>query len=315
VQLDAVIGLCYTDIKKLLERIQEQGALGSKAEGAVPVKLLPNMNHFHPISIVRHRKRKRFNGARRKKSRKRRLVIKKQRQRLHMRNKMAMHKATGKNNTFCFHVDWSKLTTATALDPRTEYLAELPISANQDSVHNLSKSSNDIVFYKYADLKVTTDNFDNQSVKDGGRFVGSGSYGDVFLAQVEHCGSKKDAAVKKLKQPRNERSSVMHRWRKQLQTEVSVLVRSRAENLLQLFGISTDGPELCIVFEYMPDGTLAQHLSKDCPSPLHWKTRMETIVGTCQGIKYLHTVMEPPIIHRDIKRLEYVLYTHGLSNN
>jgi hypothetical protein len=200
VQLDAVIGLCYTDIKKLLERIQEQGALGSKAEGAVPVKLLPNMNHFHPISIVRHRKRKRFNGARRKKSRKRRLVIKKQRQRLHMRNKMAMHKATGKNNTFCFHVDWSKLTTATALDPRTEYLAELPISANQDSVHNLSKSSNDIVFYKYADLKVTTDNFDNQSVKDGGRFVGSGSYGDVFLAQVEHCGSKKDAAVKKLKQ-------------------------------------------------------------------------------------------------------------------
>jgi hypothetical protein len=118
VQLDAVIGLCYTDIKKLLERIQEQGALGSKAEGAVPVKLLPNMNHFHPISIVRHRKRKRFNGARRKKSRKRRLVIKKQRQRLHMRNKMAMHKATGKNNTFCFHVDWSKLTTATALDPR-----------------------------------------------------------------------------------------------------------------------------------------------------------------------------------------------------
>ena len=36
---------------------------------------------------------------------------------------------------------------------------------------------------------------------------------------------------------------------------------------------------------------------------------MEVLLGACQAMKYLHTIMEPPTIHRDIKRLvQYSVY-------
>ena len=119
--LSVVIDQYNNDIQKLLEGIQLQSEVSSKAGRP------STTNHHILMFIVRSRKRKRRIGLGPRKSRKRPLLIKapQGRQRFDVRTKMAM--ATRKeNSTFCFHADWAKL--ATALDPREEYLAEVRVN-------------------------------------------------------------------------------------------------------------------------------------------------------------------------------------------
>jgi serine/threonine protein kinase len=86
---------------------------------------------------------------------------------------------------------------------------------------------------------------------------------------------------------------------------VEVLTLSLADhpNLVKLIGFCAEGDQRLLVYEYMPQGSLEDHLHV-LPSgkkPLDWNTRMKIAAGAARGLEYLHDRMTPPVIYRDLK--------------
>ncbi|RCV33734.1 hypothetical protein SETIT_7G106000v2 [Setaria italica] len=90
-------------------------------------------------------------------------------------------------------------------------------------------------------------------------------------------------------------------------SELALLSRVNHKNLVRLLGFCADGGERILVYEYMPNGTLHDHLHRRPPAaPLSppltsWPARLRLALGAARGIEYMHTYAVPPIIHRDIK--------------
>ncbi|KAG6753450.1 hypothetical protein POTOM_043518 [Populus tomentosa] len=91
--------------------------------------------------------------------------------------------------------------------------------------------------------------------------------------------------------------------------EVEMLGRVRHKNLLGLRGFYAGGNERLIVYDYMPNHSLIAHLhgqvAEDCL--LDWNRRMNIMIGSAEGIAYLHHEANPHIIHRDIKASNVLL--------
>eukprot|EP00253_Pinus_taeda_P023016 PITA_23016 len=63
-----------------------------------------------------------------------------------------------------------------------------------------------------------------------------------------------------------------------------------------------------LVYEYMENGTLHDHLSGRLQSkPLDFALRLRIALGSARGIMYLHNEANPPIFHRDIKASNILL--------
>ncbi|OEL25634.1 Serine/threonine-protein kinase PBS1 [Dichanthelium oligosanthes] len=91
--------------------------------------------------------------------------------------------------------------------------------------------------------------------------------------------------------------------------EVLMLSLLHHPNLVTLLGYSTDCDQRVLVYEFMPLGSLQDHLLDLTPNsqPLSWHTRMKIAVGAARGIEYLHEVANPPVIYRDLKASNILL--------
>ncbi|XP_060082670.1 interleukin-1 receptor-associated kinase 4-like [Ylistrum balloti] len=148
----------------------------------------------------------------------------------------------------------------------------------------------------YAMLQNFTKNFAELDVAKGGKMIGCGGFGVVFIAESPH-GCK--AAVKQLRHPGD---PLME---KQFQTELEKLSKFRHENIVSLLGYSIDGSKKCLVYDYMPNGSLEERLC--CfrnTEPLPWKRRLEIVLGTACGVAFLNSNGE---VHRDIKSANVLL--------
>ncbi|XP_047340582.1 L-type lectin-domain containing receptor kinase S.6 [Impatiens glandulifera] len=99
--------------------------------------------------------------------------------------------------------------------------------------------------------------------------------------------------------------------RNQFATELATVVGClRHKNLVQLQGWCCEGPELVLVYEYMPNGSLARILHKP-NNPLlcflTWEKRVKVILGIASALVYLHEECERQIIHRDVKSCNIML--------
>lgn len=74
-------------------------------------------------------------------------------------------------------------------------------------------------------------------------------------------------------------------------------------NLVNLIGYCADGDQRLLVYEYMPLGSLEDHLHDLTPGKkiLDWNTRMKIAAGAAKGLEYLHDKASPPVIYRDLK--------------
>ncbi|XP_074578582.1 receptor protein kinase WSS1-like [Curcuma longa] len=90
----------------------------------------------------------------------------------------------------------------------------------------------------------------------------------------------------------------------EFKAEIDVLRKVRHRNLVALLGYCDDGQERLLVYEFMPGGTLGQHLfeweSRNEP-PLTWKQRLAISLDVARGIEYLHSLAQESFIHRDLK--------------
>uniref|UniRef100_A0A4W3IYA9 Interleukin-1 receptor-associated kinase 4 n=1 Tax=Callorhinchus milii TaxID=7868 RepID=A0A4W3IYA9_CALMI len=152
--------------------------------------------------------------------------------------------------------------------------------------------------FGFQELKQKTGNFDCRSVAEGGSKIGEGGFGTVYRG----CINNRMVAVKKLTAMPN---VSIEELKLQFNQEIKTMAKCHHENLVELFGFSNDGDHLCLVYPYMPNGSLLDKLA--ClgdTAPLSWSIRCSIALGTSKGLKYLH---ENGHIHRDVKSANILL--------
>uniref|UniRef100_A0A453NC43 Protein kinase domain-containing protein n=1 Tax=Aegilops tauschii subsp. strangulata TaxID=200361 RepID=A0A453NC43_AEGTS len=146
--------------------------------------------------------------------------------------------------------------------------------------------------FSYKELKHITNNFSQE--------IGKGGFGPVFLGYLENGNP---VAVK----VRSESSS---QGGKEFLAEARHLTRIHHKNLVSLAGYCKDRNHLALVYEYMPEGNLQDHLraTSTC-KPLSWEQRLQIALDAAQGLEYLHIACKPALIHRDVKSRNILLTT------
>ncbi|XP_068641967.1 LEAF RUST 10 DISEASE-RESISTANCEUS RECEPTOR-LIKE PROTEIN KINASE-like 1.1 [Aristolochia californica] len=100
----------------------------------------------------------------------------------------------------------------------------------------------------------------------------------------------------------------------QFMNEVMILSSLHHRNLVTLYGCtSCQSRELLLVYEFIPNGTVADHLHGDRAQKgaLTWPIRMNIAIETAEALAYLHA-FERPIIHRDVKTNNILLDSNFL---
>ncbi|GMH15203.1 hypothetical protein Nepgr_017044 [Nepenthes gracilis] len=110
----------------------------------------------------------------------------------------------------------------------------------------------------------------------------------------------REVAIKRLYQKN-------HRQVEQFMNEVEILTRLRHRNLVTLYGCtSRHSRELLLVYEYIPNGTVADHLHGNRAKSgfLTWPIRMRIAIDTASALSFLHA---SDVIHRDVKTYNILL--------
>ncbi|CAN6897767.1 unnamed protein product [Brassica oleracea] len=133
--------------------------------------------------------------------------------------------------------------------------------------------------------------------------LGFGGFGEVFKGDLDDGTT---VAVKRAKLG-NEKSIY------QIVNEVQILCQVSHKNLVKLLGCCIELDMPILVYEYVPNGTLHEHVySNGTYEPLPWRRRLMIAHQTAQGLAYLHSSASPPIYHRDVK-LSNILLDENLD--
>ncbi|TYI12646.1 hypothetical protein ES332_A08G002300v1 [Gossypium tomentosum] len=124
--------------------------------------------------------------------------------------------------------------------------------------------------------------------------LGEGGFGKVYKGFLED--TNEVVAIKQLDQDSLQGS-------REFAAEVLTLSTAEHPNLVKLIGFCAEDEQRLLLYEYMPLGSLENHLHDLSPDqkPLDWNTRMEIAAGAARGLEYLHVKMKPPVIYRDLK--------------
>ncbi|XP_072973175.1 probable protein kinase At2g41970 [Typha angustifolia] len=158
----------------------------------------------------------------------------------------------------------------------------------------------DVPALSFAELNQITGNFGQKAL------IGEGSYGKVFHAILR---TGEHAAIKKLD------LSVSNEPESDYSSQLSMVSRLKHENIVQLLGYYLDADNRILVFQFATNGSLHDILHgrkgvQDAePGPiLNWSQRVKIAYGAAKGLEYLHEKNQPPIIHRDIRSSNVLLF-------
>ncbi|CAL9039392.1 unnamed protein product [Musa banksii] len=92
----------------------------------------------------------------------------------------------------------------------------------------------------------------------------------------------------------------------QFMAEVGTIGKTYHINLVKLYGFCFDKTVKALVYEFMENGSLDQHLF-DRKCRIEWAKLYEIATGTAKGIRYLHEECQQKIVHYDIKPANILL--------
>ncbi|RZC40930.1 serine/threonine-protein kinase pelle [Asbolus verrucosus] len=171
------------------------------------------------------------------------------------------------------------------------------IKTNISDISCVAESAGAIPQIPYEDLRKSTNNWDSGSI------LGRGGFGIVFKGTWKCT----QVAIKRIEK-REDSPESRGQQIKQSITELHCLNAYRHDNVLPLYGYSVDGPQPCLVYQYMSGGCLERRLHvRDPNRVLSWPTRLNIAIGTARGLQFLHTIGEKPLVHGDIKSANILL--------
>ncbi|KAI5660905.1 hypothetical protein M9H77_20228 [Catharanthus roseus] len=189
-------------------------------------------------------------------------------------------------------VDASVIPKGKAFSDRKE-VARQSGSFRDRNKENHAQKGNVARSFTFKELATATQNFREANL------IGEGGFGCVYKGRLE---SGIIVAIKQL-------NLEGLQGNQEFIVEVLMLSLLHHPNLVNLIGYCTDGDQRLLVYEYMPLGSLENHLFDLDPGmePLSWSTRLKIAVGAARGLQYLHCSANPPVIYRDLKSSNILL--------
>ncbi|KAH6765818.1 Leucine-rich repeat protein kinase family protein [Perilla frutescens var. hirtella] len=166
--------------------------------------------------------------------------------------------------------------------------SQTPITSTENSDYRVYDGGNVVIPIEV--LRKATNNFSENSI------LGRGGFGIVYRGEL-HDGTI--LAVKRM-----ESSMISDKGLHEFRAEIEVLTSVRHRNLVSLHGFCNNGSEKLLVYEYMPQGSLGQHLfewKEMGTPPLTWNQRVTIALDVARGVEYLHSMAKQSFIHRDLK--------------
>ncbi|XP_009405342.2 probable receptor-like protein kinase At1g49730 isoform X2 [Musa acuminata AAA Group] len=143
--------------------------------------------------------------------------------------------------------------------------------------------------FAYKEMKKATENFST--------VIGKGGFGTVYKAQFV---DGPIAAVKRM-------DKVSKQGEEEFCREIELLARLHHRHLVALKGFCAERNERFLVYEYMENGSLKDHLHSSGRKRLSWRTRLQIAIDVANALEYLHFYCDPPLCHRDIKSSNILL--------
>ncbi|KAG6541120.1 hypothetical protein Mapa_017491 [Marchantia paleacea] len=143
--------------------------------------------------------------------------------------------------------------------------------------------------YSFEEMRTATKHFSNK--------IGEGRFGPVYHGQL----LAHEVAIKVISVNSGQGAS-------EFVKEVDLVANLHDENLVSLVGHCQESPHQMLIYKYIPNGTLRDHLQNQSSQPfrpaLTWPQRLHIALDTAEALKYLHNVHKtgrPITIHGDLK--------------
>ncbi|XP_052137772.1 wall-associated receptor kinase-like 14 isoform X1 [Oryza glaberrima] len=155
-------------------------------------------------------------------------------------------------------------------------------------------SSSGVPVYSYHEVARATNSFSHT------HRLGTGAYGTVYVGKLP-ASSPSLVAIKRMRRRHDDGDDAAAVA--VLLNEVKLISSLSHPGLVRLLGCCLDRGEQILVYEFVPNGTLAHHLAG---GGLPWRARLGVAAETAAAIAYLHA-KRPPILHRDVKSSNILL--------
>ncbi|XP_073004459.1 probable receptor-like protein kinase At1g49730 [Typha latifolia] len=149
--------------------------------------------------------------------------------------------------------------------------------------------------FSFKEMKKATGNFSTIFGRGGNSIIYKGQFDDSSIV-----------AVKRI-------DNLLKQGKGDFCREMEFLGRLHHRHLVALRGFCFTKYERFLVYEYMENGSLKDHLHSSDRPPLTWKARIHIAIDVANALEYLHFYCDPSIFHGDIKPSNILLDKNFLA--